>query len=156
MRKRILTLDAVEPSAANHWLDLEQVAEVELTSEDAASPIEAALLPGREAGWRAANPGKQVIRLLFSTPQQLRRIRLVFEERDVSRTQEFALRWSADEGRSYRDLLRQQFNFSPPATTRQIEAYEVDLRGVTSLELSIDPAIDDVPHRASLSEWRLA
>jgi hypothetical protein len=156
MRKRFLALETFEPSPASDWLDLEKVAEVELTSEDPASPIETALSAASEAGWRAADPGKQVIRLHFSVPQQLRRIRLVFEEHDVSRTQEFALRWSADEGRSYRDVVRQQFNFSPPTTTRQIEEYEVDLRGVTSLELSIDPAIGEVQHRASLSEWRLA
>ena len=59
------------------WKDL---AEVEITSEDAAHPIESALLPGSTSGWRAAEPGKQTIRLLFANPQRLRRIWLNFEE----------------------------------------------------------------------------
>ena len=38
---------------------MEGLAEVEITSEDAAHPIESALLPGRASGWRAAGPGNR-------------------------------------------------------------------------------------------------
>lgn len=152
MRKRIL---APTPAAAD-WLDVERVAEVELTSEDPAYPIESALRPGEGPGWRAAEAGTQVIRLHFDAPRRLRRIRLVFHERDVARTQEFALRWSADAGRSYREIVRQQYNFSPPGTTRETEDYEVELDEVSSLELSIVPDVSGGECRASLAEWRLA
>ena len=42
----------------------------------------------------------------------LKRIALVFEENDTRRTQEFVLRWSADGGQSFREIVRQQWNFS--------------------------------------------
>jgi hypothetical protein len=80
----------------------------------------------------------------------------VFDERDASRTQEFVLRWSADGGRTYRDIVRQQYTFSPPGTTQEIEDYAVELEGVTAVELNIVPEIGGGPARASLSEWTLA
>ena len=55
MRKRIITSVQQETaSPAPEWLNMEGLAEVEITSEDAAHPIESALLPGRASGWRAA------------------------------------------------------------------------------------------------------
>jgi hypothetical protein len=80
----------------------------------------------------------------------------VFEEREAPRTQEFVLRWSADGGRSYREVVRQQYTFSPPGTGQEVEDYAVDLEGVTALELSIVPDIGGGACRASLSEWSLA
>src|SRR5437868_11727654 len=113
MQKQII--EAVRPGQAGDgpWLALDALARVELTSEDPAHPIEGALLPGSERGWRAAEPGAQRIRLLFHQPQQIRRILLRFVEAGVARTQEFLLRWSADGGRSFRDIVRQQYTFSP-------------------------------------------
>ncbi|MGI9046813.1 MAG: hypothetical protein ACR2FI_08505 [Burkholderiales bacterium] len=75
MRKRIIapTRQDILPRDEDS-LDVETLAEIEMTSEDAAHPIESALLPGSGAGWRAAGPGKQTIRLLFTQPQRLRRI----------------------------------------------------------------------------------
>jgi hypothetical protein len=66
-----------------------------------------------------AGPGPQTIRLVFDKPQKLRRIWLKFEETEIKRTQEFVLRWSPDGGRSYREIVRQQWNFSPPETERE-------------------------------------
>ena len=40
--------------------------------------------------------------------------RPVFQEDEQERTQEFVLRWSPDGGQSYREIVRQQYNFSPP------------------------------------------
>ena len=79
MRKSIITpggQDATTP--ADEWLDLERLARVEITSEDARYPIEAALTPGRQPGWRAGGPGLQVIRLLFDEPRRVRRVWLHF------------------------------------------------------------------------------
>ncbi|MFN2566478.1 MAG: hypothetical protein ABR499_15890 [Gemmatimonadaceae bacterium] len=155
MHKRIVMPTTSVP--ASGWLDVERLAEVELTSEDAAHPIESALRPGGGgSGWRAAGPGEQTVRLRFGEPQRLRRVRLVFEEREAPRTQEFVLRWSADGGRSYREVVRQQYVFSPPGTGREIEDYAVDLQDVTALELSIVPDIGGGAGRASLTEWSLA
>ena len=66
MRKRLITpIRQDQRHLDRDWLDLEHLAEVEITSEDALHPIESALLPGTGVGWRAAGPGKQCIRLLF-------------------------------------------------------------------------------------------
>jgi hypothetical protein len=137
------------------WLKVEDLAEVEITSEDPSHPIESALLPGGGPGWRAAAPGKQTVRLLFDRPQQLRWIRLDFLETDVERTQEYVLRWSPDGGQSFRDIVRQQWNFGPDATS-ETEDHRVDLTGVTMLELVITPEIGGRPAFASLVQLRIA
>ncbi len=71
MRKRIIDHVQQGTEPPGDWLNVEELAEVEITSEDAAYPIESALVPGGTSGWRAAGPGKQTIRLLFATPQPL-------------------------------------------------------------------------------------
>ena len=157
MRKRIIghgprEVSAVEPV----WLNLERLAQVEITSEDANCPIESALIPGTGSGWRAAQPGEQAIRLLFDEPLRLTRIYLVFHEGERERTQEFVLRWSSDGGQSYREIVRQQYNFSPPESVREAEDYDVDLEGVTVLELSLVPDISGGSSRASLTQLRVA
>src|SRR5437870_11230854 len=101
-------------------------------------------------GWRAADPGTQTIRLIFDQPQRLGRISLVFEENEIKRTQEFVLRWSPDGGRSFRDIVRQQWNFSPPDTVHEVEEYQVELSDVTALELIIVPNNSGGAARASL------
>jgi hypothetical protein len=156
MRKRIISQDAQAAPASQPWLDVTQLASVEMTSEDPTHPMEAALVPGRGSGWRADRPGEQIIRLRFDEALHLGRIRLVFQETQRARTQEFALRWSPDEGRSYRQVVRQQYNFSPPDTTREVEEYPVNLDRVTNLELSIVPDISGGDALASLAELRLA
>jgi hypothetical protein len=156
MRKRIIGhgpggVAAAEPG----WLDLERLAQVEITSEDVDHPIEAALIPRIGSGWRAAQPGEQTIRLRFDEPLRLKGIRLVFHEDEQERTQEFVLRWSSDGGQSYREILRQQYNFSPPEAARELEDYDIDLHGVTALELRIVPDISGGSARASLAQLRL-
>jgi hypothetical protein len=108
MRKRIIipTAETIR-SSAEGWLDVERAAIVEITSEDKDFPVEAVFLSGGRRGWRAAEPGSQTIRLVFDHPQQLKRIWLVFEEKESARTQEFVLRWSSD-GNSFREIVRQQ------------------------------------------------
>jgi hypothetical protein len=153
MRKHIIGHGPREVSAAEPgWLDLDRLADVEITSEENDYPIESALIPGAGPGWRAAQPGEQTIRLLFDKPLRLRRIHLLFNEGDMERTQEFVLRWSPDGGQSYREILRQQYNFSPPEAAREIEDYDIDLDGVTVLELRIIPDISGGGARASLAQ----
>jgi hypothetical protein len=157
MRKRIIKQDSQDVSdSSQSWLDLERLAQVEITSEDAAHPIESALTPGTGRGWRASQPGEQIIRLLFDEPLRLRRIRLSFYEDKQGRNQEFVLRWSPDGGQSYREIVRQQYNFTPPATTREVEDYGIDLDGVTALELRIVPDISGGGACASLAQLSLA
>lgn len=157
MRKDIIghgprEVSATEPS----WLDLELLAQVEITSEDIDYPIESALIPGTGPGWQAGQPGEQTIRLLFVVPLRVRRIHLVFHEDKQERTQEFVLRWSSDRGQSYREILRQQYNFSPPGAIREVEDYNIDLEEVTALELTVVPDISRGNARASLAQLRVA
>src|SRR5215467_11114530 len=150
MRKRIITRtpEALD-SQAEGWLDVERAALVEITSEEPNYPIESAFASG-ERGWRAATAGCQTIRLIFDQPQRLKRISLVFEENEESRTQEFLLRWSSNGGNSFQEIVRQQWNFSPPDTKRESEEYQVDLPNVTVLELTIVPNVGGGTARASL------
>jgi len=157
MRKRIVGPASGGVSASDGaWLDVESRAEIEVTSEDAEHPIESALRLEDRESWRAAGPGAQTLRLRFDNPQRLERIRLVFEERGAARTQEFVLRWSGDDGRTYRDIVRQQYTFTPPDTVREVEDYRVQLEGVTTLELHLVPNISGGVARASLSQWSVA
>jgi hypothetical protein len=157
MRKRIITqgtMDVIPPD--QNWLALENLAEVEVTSEDALHPIESALKPGEGPGWRASESGQQTVRLLFDKPLQVRHIRLVFKEDEQDRTHEFVLRWSSDNGRSYREIVRQQYNFSSPHNTLEREEYAVELDGLTALELIIVPDISGGRARASVAQLCLA
>ena len=157
MRKRIISSSSENFSSTNqNWLDLEPLVQVEITSEDVEHPIESALTPGRGSGWRAAQAGEQIIRLLFDKPQRIRRIHLLFCEDQQERTQEFVLRWSPNHGQSYTEIVHQQYNFSPLAATREVEDYGVDLDGVTAFELRILPDVRGGSAYGSLAEWFLA
>jgi hypothetical protein len=157
MRKRMIDQERQNVVPVEQgWLDLQSMAQVEVTSEDAVNPIEAALVPGAGLGWRAAQAGEQTIRLLFDELRRVRRIQLLFHENQQARTQEFVLRWSPDGGQSYREIVRQQYNFSPPGVTRESEDYAVDLAGVTALELQIVPDISGGDARASVAQLRIA
>jgi hypothetical protein len=157
MRKRLIPeTSGTVRSSVEDWLDVEGAAVVEVTSEDKDYPVESALSLTEAAGWRAAAPGVQTIRRIFDQPQRLKRISLVFEEREAARTQEFVLRWSSDAGKSFREIVRQQWNFSPPQTVRETEEYQVEVSSVTALELIIVPNISGGTARASLKSWRLA
>jgi hypothetical protein len=156
MRKRqISRTPSSVPSSGQVWLDVEHKALVEVTSEENGFPIESALR-GVEGGWRAADTGTQTIRLIFDEPQRLRRICLVFEDSENARTQEFVLRWSPDNGNSFREIVRQQWNFSPPDSVREAEDYAVELSGVTALELIVVPDKSGGAARASLASFRVA
>ncbi len=118
MRKRIINQRSKELSPADQdWLDLERLAQVEITSEDEGQLIESALTTGAGPGWQASQPG---------------------------------------EGQSYREILRQQYTFSPQGMTHEVEEYVVNLDGVSVLELKIVPDISGGDAHASLTQMRLA
>jgi hypothetical protein len=130
---------------------------VEITSEDPAHPIESALvLNAGGFGWRAATAGEQTLRIRFDRPQRVSHIRLVFEEREEARMQEFVLRWSSAGAPDFREILRQQYNFSPLVTTTEVEDYDVELTGVLAIDLIILPDVQRGNARASLKHFRLA
>jgi hypothetical protein len=156
MRKTIKNSETELAPENASWLDVRTIARVEVTSEDWRCPIESAFDEGDERGWRAAERGKQTIRLFFDEPQRIRRIWLRFIELEAARTQQFTLQWSKDKSDALRPLFQQQWNFSPSGSRSQIEDYEVDLDSVWMLQLVIDPDIARGPAVASLASWRLA
>jgi hypothetical protein len=156
MRKSIVPgLSDQAPAVEPEWIDVERVARVEVSSEDLEYPVQDALRVGGRAGWRAGASGPQTLRLRFDEPQRLQRICVRFEEMQHERRQEFVLRWSPD-GESYRDVVRQQWNFSPSGSTREAENYAVALAGVCALEIYIVPDTSGGDARASLAELRIA
>jgi hypothetical protein len=156
MRKSILSQPAADASlpAAREWLDLQELASVEISSEDAQHPFENAL-PGGKGGWRAGVPGPQVIRLTFDHPQAIRRIRLEFREASRERSQEFAL-FATSAADQKREVVRQQWTFSPGGSTVEVEDYSLDLPEVLSLELKIDPGRHDHQAIATLESISIA
>jgi hypothetical protein len=160
MRKSLLVSENVQATRdSDRWLDLEAIARVEMTSEDVAFPIEQALGEIGTSGWRAASKGPQVIRLHFDEPVALRRIQVHFVERAAERSQEFAIFVNGEDG-ELREVVRQQWGFSPGGSTEEIEDYTVALRGVTVLELRIDPDRSHDPAQsqycASLASLKIA
>lgn len=156
MEKRKITTAPSEDPSTPEWLPLEDLARVEITSEAAAHPIEAALVPGGEGGWVAEGPGEQTIRLNFKSPVAVRQVRIVVEERERARTQEFLLRVASPPEGPWRELVRQQFTFSPSGATRQQEDYHVNLPSIAALELTIVPDVSGGDARASLQQLRIA
>lgn len=159
MRKIVVTENVGETlPPESSWLNLERIASVEISSEDASFPIEHALGPVGIGGWRASAPGPQRIRLIFDRPQAIRRIQLHFVEKQAERSQEFWLLAMVED--ELRDVVRQQWNFSPQGTTEELEDYKVELSGVTALELRIDPDRSHDPQHsrsvATLERLRLA
>jgi hypothetical protein len=159
MRKTIINQAAENPPSSDlDFLDLEHLAQVEFTSECRGHPVESALLLTEDlvSGWQAAIAGEQIIRVVFDQPRTIRHIVLMFEERQQSRTQEFVLLWLMDNEDAYHEILRQQYHFSPPNTTCEIEHYQVRLNQLKVLELRIVPDISGGEACATLKQLRLA
>ena len=136
-------------------LPIEQIASVEVTSEDPGHPIEAALSGWGSSGWRAGSAGEQRVTLLFDKPERVRKMTLKFVEDERPRTQEFVLTWSPQAGGAENMIVRQQWNFSPSGSTTESEVYDVNLNDVRVLELMIKPDLSDPTAVASLVEWRI-
>jgi hypothetical protein len=157
MRKRLIA--ASRPSRSEpdrNWLDLEKVASVEVTSEADGYPVEGALVNEGQPGWRAGAPGPQSIRLLFDHPLTILVVRVAFKEMESPRTQEFVLRWLPHGTETWKDVVRQQWNFSSPDTVEECEEYKLELVSATALELSIIPDISHGSSRASLEKFQLS
>ena len=157
MRKKVIESHSVEPvgEPGGEWLDLERIASVEVTSEDPEFPIESVFASEDGAGWRASRPGEQRVRLIFDEPVSVRRVHLRFEETQSSRTQEIVLRWAPSQSTPAREIVRQQWNFSPQGATTEVEDYKMNLDSVGVLELAIQPDVSAGKALAVLQSWRV-
>ena len=159
MRKSIVSPSAVAATPISDlWRDLERIARVEISSEDQQFPIEHALGKKGTTGWRASAPGPQLIRLHFDEPLTIKRLHVHFVDPTAERSQEFAI--FAGSGSELKEVVRQQWSFSPNGATEEIEDYTVNLSGITTLELRIDPDRSHDPKQsqayASLQSLKLA
>jgi allantoicase len=106
--------------------------------------------------WLAEQTGPQKVIIAFDHPQTIRKVVVETEERDASRTQEITLSISKDGGRTYRDLRRQEFNFSPDGSTWEREDWTLAEEAVTHVQLAIKPDKGGRPFRAALTTFAVS
>ena len=154
LRKHIVKAPASPSVPEPGEMDITAIATVQVTSEDPAHPIEYVFDHRRGPGgsrWVATEPGEQTLVLVFDTPQTIHQMIVEVEEPEVSRTQELRLSVSHDGGQTYRELRRQDYNFSPPGTTFEREDWVVMAEGVTHLHLWMKPDKGGKPCRSTLT-----
>jgi hypothetical protein len=158
LRKRLLDRVSPERSRPPGEKDVEALATVSVTSEAPGHPVDNAFDDRRGPGgsrWMAAEPGEQVLIIAFDAPQVIREVSVDVEEREVSRTQELHLALSRDGGETYREVVRQEYNFSPPGTTFESERWQVNGEGTTHVRLVIKPDKGGGPGRATVTTLAL-
>ena len=158
LRKRILAeAPDARPPMPDEW-DVPALATVLVTSEALDHPIDHLFDSSRGPGgsrWVAGADGEQTLILAFDEPQSLREVAIEAEEVGLSRTQVLCLATSADGGRTYRERVRQEFNFSPSGATFERETWAMPGEGVTHLRLTVRPDKGSAPGRASLTALTL-
>ncbi|WP_169977220.1 haloacid dehalogenase type II [Tautonia rosea] len=156
--KKILDPQEHPPETSGRVIDLAAEAAVRVTSEDPEHPIDHAFDDSEGPGgsrWIAGTPGEQTLILAFDAPQGITRVALEVEERNVARTQDLQLALSTDGGQTYREVLRQEYGFSPTGSTFEREDWEVRADRVTHLRLVIRPDKGGRPCRASITTLAL-
>lgn len=155
LRKRLLD-QITATSRPPGEKDIEALATVAVTSEAPGHPLENAFDDRRGPGgsrWIAADPGEQALIIAFDVPQTIREISLEVEEVEVSRSQELQLALSRDGGRTYQEVVRQEYNFAPPGTTFEREQWGVNGDGITHVRLVLKPDKSGRPCRASVTTF---
>jgi hypothetical protein len=154
LRKQIIKPTSSSPALISEEINVVSAATVLVTSEHPEHPVVYAFDSHRGLGgtrWIAGEPGEQTVIVAFDAPEAVGRVILEVEEPEVVRTQELQLAISSDGGRTYRHVLRQEYNFSPPGTTFEREDWAVSAVGATHLRLQVKPDKGDKPCRATLT-----
>jgi len=143
VRKRSLAADTAAAGRAAGEIDIDRCATIAYSSEDPAHPVEN-LLDGQSGlggtSWISARPDTtEHIVVEFDQPRAISRLVYEVEETMRERTQEVRVEASDDGGRTYRQILVQEYNFSPHGATFQREEQRVNLHRVTHLRLTIVP-----------------
>ena len=124
-------------------IDIATHAILAFSSEDPDHPLEHLVDgyfgPGA-THWTSGRPdATERIVLKFDQPQRISRLIYEVEECWRERTQEVRVEVSADDGRTYRQVLAQDYTFSPQGATFQHEDLQLDLPPITHLKLTIVP-----------------
>jgi hypothetical protein len=158
LRKRQLEADGQTRARAANEIDITSCATVAYSSEDPAHPVEH-LLDGRfgpgTTRWISARPDviEQIV-VEFDQPQLISRLVYEVEEAGRERTQEVRVQVSEDGGRTYRQVLVQEYTFSPQGATYQREEQRLNFHQVSHLRLTIVPNKNG-SGRATLTSLRL-
>lgn len=143
LRKRQSEAEQTASVDAAGEIDLASCATIAYSSEDPAHRVEHLL--DRRCGpgatrWVAARPdATEKIIVEFDRPQGVSRLLYEVEERVRERTQEVRVEISEDDGRSFRQVLVQEYTFSPGGATFQREEQRLNFAHVTHLRLTIVP-----------------
>ena len=143
LRKRPIEAEAAASGRAANEIDIVGRATISYSSEDPAHPVDN-LLDGRSGPgatrWTSARFDTiEHVVLEFDQPQTISRLVYEVEEATRERTQEVRVEVSEDGARTYRQILVQEYNFSPRGATYQREEQRLDLDRVTHLRLTIVP-----------------
>ena len=143
LRKLKLEIRDSASGRAEGEVDIANCATIAYSSENPAHPVEYMFdrHRGTEATrWISArlDVTEQIV-LEFDKPQNISKLVYEVEERMRERTQEVRAEVSEDEGRTYHQVLVQEFNFSPAGATYQREEQRLNLHQVSHLRLTIVP-----------------
>lgn len=141
IRKRPLAADAPANAGATGEIDIAGCATIAYSSEQPDHPIEHLLDNNSGLGatrWISARPNTiEHILVEFDRPQAISRLVYEVEEAERERTQEVRVEVSEDGGRTYCQILVQEYNFSPGGATYQREEQRFNRRQVSHLRLTI-------------------
>jgi hypothetical protein len=143
IRKRLMGEQSSILTEGPSEIDLARHAVLAYSSEDPDYPLEH-LIDGRGGRggtqWMSARPNAtERIVLAFDHPQRVSRLVYEVEECRQERTQAVRVEVSTDGGRTYRQVLAQDYTFSPQGATFQHEDLRLDLAAITHLRLTIVP-----------------
>jgi hypothetical protein len=143
LRKRLMN----EPNSTHPErpgeIDIASHATLAYSSEDPDHPLEH--LIDRRCGrgatrWASGRPNAtERIVLEFDHAQRISRLICEVEECWQERRQEVRIEVSTDHGRAYRQVLAQEYTFSPQGATFQHDDLQLDLPAIAHLRLTIVP-----------------
>ena len=143
IRKRLMSEQSSAPQERLGEIDIARQATLTYSSEDPDHPLEY-LIDGHcgrgATRWAGARPDEtERIVLEFDHAQRISRLVYEVEEGLQERTQEVRVEVSSDHGRTYRQVLAQDYTFSPQGATFQHEDQRLDLSAITHLSVTIVP-----------------
>src|ERR1700694_5936479 len=137
LRKRPLEAAAATSGRDAGEIDIAGPATIAYSSEDPAHPVEH-MLDGRSGPgatrWISARPDTtEHIVIEFDRPQTISRLVYEVEETMRERTQEVRVEVSEDGGRSYRQILVQEYNFSSGGAPSTKNSASISSRSLISV-----------------------
>jgi hypothetical protein len=143
VRKRLLPKEGENPAPFAGEIDIASHAVLAYTSDDPDHPIDN-LIDGHygrhSTFWAGAKPDTaERIIVEFDQPQSISWIIYEVEDCACARTQEVSVEVSSDGGRTYRQMLVQEYTFSPGGATFQREVQRLNLPPISHLRLTVVP-----------------